>query len=171
MKKRGLSPMHSEHVNVTPLIDVVMCLIVFFLICGRLAKDEVVAEQLKVPVAKLGQEITEQRDRVVINIVPDMPNPQELEGDLKKLDPNKPDDLKTLMTMAGRRAPKIYVRGHELTEAGLMDLLKSERDANRDLKVMVRADAAQNYEFVAPVLVCCAKANIHSVNLSTTKTE
>ena len=40
MKKRGLQPMTEEPVNVTPLIDIVMCLIIFFLICGKLVKDE-----------------------------------------------------------------------------------------------------------------------------------
>ena len=40
MRRKGLEPMHDEHVNVTPLIDVIMCLIIFFLCCSTLAKSE-----------------------------------------------------------------------------------------------------------------------------------
>lgn len=37
MRRRSLHHAHAPHLNVTPLIDVVMCLIVFYLIVGRLA--------------------------------------------------------------------------------------------------------------------------------------
>src|SRR5947209_17273139 len=69
MRRRGLEPMHDEHVNVTPLIDVVMCLIIFFLCCSTLAKEET-NEQVQIPRAQLGQTMADQRGRLVINLVP-----------------------------------------------------------------------------------------------------
>lgn len=44
MKRRVLHPQQRfGHVNITPLIDVLMCLIVFYLIVGRLAADRLPA--------------------------------------------------------------------------------------------------------------------------------
>src|SRR3954468_14060202 len=69
MARRGIEPMHDEHVNVTPLIDVVMCLIIFFLVCGRLAQEEA-NDHVVIPRAALGKELAEQRGRLLINVVP-----------------------------------------------------------------------------------------------------
>src|SRR4029079_16734939 len=69
MRRKGIEPMHDEHVNVTPLIDVIMCLIIFFLCCSTLAKSEA-NDQVTIPRAKLGQEMPEQRARLMINLLP-----------------------------------------------------------------------------------------------------
>ena len=60
MRRKGIAPMHDEHVNVTPLIDVIMCLIIFFLCCTTLAKNEV-NDKVQIPRAEVGQELPEQR--------------------------------------------------------------------------------------------------------------
>src|ERR1035437_43838 len=69
MAKRRLEPMHDEAVNVTPLIDVVMCLIIFFLVVGKLVKDET-SGGVEVPRARHGQELDDQVGRLTINIIP-----------------------------------------------------------------------------------------------------
>ena len=51
-------------INVTPLIDVIMCLIIFFLLCGKFAKDEASA-RAKIPQSELGQTMTDQQGRLV----------------------------------------------------------------------------------------------------------
>ena len=53
MRRKRFQPMHTEHVNVTPLIDVIMCLIVFFLLCGQLAREES-NDKVQIPRAELG---------------------------------------------------------------------------------------------------------------------
>lgn len=153
--------MAEEHVNVTPLIDVVMCLIIFFMVCGKLAKTESEGN-IKVPVARNGMEIREQRDRLVINLVPyDGPPPM-------GLDPKRPEDKKKIDDFVGTQVPKWFIRGKEV-EGDLVDRLRREAKDNQDLKVMVRADQAQHYAYIVPILVACAKANIKSVNFSTTQ--
>lgn len=60
MRRRQASQLASPHasgggieaINVTPLIDVVMCLIIFFLIVGKLAADE--RTQIDLPVTAIG---------------------------------------------------------------------------------------------------------------------
>lgn len=54
-------------VNVTPMIDVVMVLIVFYLIVGKLAADREVAMDL--PTARMAGEVSEDR-LIVVNVAP-----------------------------------------------------------------------------------------------------
>ncbi len=57
MRRRSLHPPHRfGHVNITPMIDVLMCLIVFYLIVGKLASDRLPA--LDLPRAGGSDEVT-----------------------------------------------------------------------------------------------------------------
>ena len=61
----------SVQFNVTPLIDVVFLLIIFFLVSSHLAKQETQVE-LALPTATSGQGAVENPvDRVTINVLPD----------------------------------------------------------------------------------------------------
>jgi len=153
--------MAEEHVNVTPLIDVVMCLIIFFLLCGKLAKDEREGGSLAVPLATQGQEITDQRGRLIINVVPDDKN---LPPDL---DPKNPDDREALAAARAHSRPQIYVRGKMILPEQLWTILSTEAKQDRDLKVMIRADQSLSYEYIAPILVYCARADIKAINFAT----
>lgn len=69
MKRRTLhAPGPFGKINVTPMIDVVMCLIVFYLIVGRLAEDQRSGMQL--PESGIG--LTDKaQELLIINILPD----------------------------------------------------------------------------------------------------
>jgi biopolymer transport protein TolR len=60
-------PESPGKINVTPLIDVVMCLIVFFLIVGKLAHDQRV--RIDLPPSKTGIE-EKSPDVLIINVLP-----------------------------------------------------------------------------------------------------
>jgi biopolymer transport protein ExbD len=141
MRRKGLEPMHSNHVNVTPLIDVIMCLIIFFLLCGQFAKEE--AKRVTLPVAKLGQEIDKQ-GQLTINVV---------------------------ARGGAGLAPEIFAGAKPVTMEALAAFLRVEGTQNPNLKVMIRADQSLTYNYISPVLVACAQANIKSVNFSTRKPE
>ena len=69
MRRRTLHPPHPfGKINVTPMIDVVMCLIVFYLIVGKLAADQ--RSNLRLPVSATGLEDKAQ-DVLIINIKPE----------------------------------------------------------------------------------------------------
>src|SRR5271154_857000 len=143
MRRRGIEPMPDEHVNVTPLIDVMMCLIIFFLVCGRLAAQES-HDKVVIPRAELGQQLPEQRDRLLINVVPK--------------DANHPNSSVE---------PDVYIRGELLSLNELTIRLRKEKNETPDVKVIIRADKDIAYEWIAPVLTACAQADIKSVNFST----
>mgnify|MGYP001547155639 CR=1 FL=1 len=147
MARRGIEPMHDEHVNVTPLIDVVMCLIIFFLLVGQLTKDET-AGAVHVPVASTGGPIVDQQGGLIVNV---MPRPGVTA-------PSTKDDVQVLMR---NRTYTI----EEMPRA----LMTEQADAQahgRKLELALRADRALPYQCVAPVLVSCAQADIRSVNFA-----
>ena len=140
--------MHDEPVNVTPLIDVVMCLIIFFLVVGRLVKDET-NDKVVIPEAKHGLEMGDQQGRVVINLVP----AAAANGDV--------------ITGTNTQAPTIFIRGQEKNMNDLAPYLRKEKRETPDIKIVLRADQSIPYQWIAPVLVACAQADIKSVNFST----
>ena len=71
MRLRTFHPVHPfGKINVTPMIDVVMCLIVFYLIVGKLAADQ--RSSMRLPVSATGLEDKAQ-DLLVVNIMPAEP--------------------------------------------------------------------------------------------------
>jgi len=68
---------HAAHgvgrVNVTPMIDVVMVLIVFYLIVGKLASERI--ESMELPRSAFGDE-TPPPDPLVINVLPGEDEPR-----------------------------------------------------------------------------------------------
>ena len=135
--------MHNEQVNVTPLIDVVMCLIIFFLLVGHIAK-EVSAQNVKIPIAKNGNELQDRSGQLVINVVPQT-------GQTPDLQP----------------PPKIIVWGKEVSADELADDLSDYKSSHPDLTLVIRADQSIQYKYIAPILISCAKAGIDSVNFVT----
>ncbi len=145
MKIRGLKPMTEEPVNVTPLIDIVMCLIIFFLVCGRLVKDET-GESISVPIARQGQELTDGRGRIVLNL-------------------QVPTDYSA--STEARVIPQLFVKGRKIEYADLTNFLRSQVAQNPDVRVILRADKNVLYEFISPILISCSEANIKSEHFST----
>ena len=68
MRLRTFHPPHPfGKINVTPMIDVVMCLIVFYLIVGKLAADQ--RSAMRLPPSATGSEDKAQ-DLLILNVMP-----------------------------------------------------------------------------------------------------
>ena len=65
-----IRPRREMRVNMTPMIDVVFLLIIFFLVSSHLARQESQLP-LPLPTADSGEEVVENRDRVVVNLLGD----------------------------------------------------------------------------------------------------
>ena len=72
----------SARVNVTPMIDVVMVLIVFYLLVGQLALDRRAA--ISLPASRTGVEETVQTDPIIIGVTRD--GERSLNGDAIELE-------------------------------------------------------------------------------------
>ncbi|NNM85289.1 MAG: biopolymer transporter ExbD [Phycisphaerales bacterium] len=141
--RRGIKPMESEHVNVTPLIDVVMCLIIFFLLVGHIAKKAAVKGVL-LPHAKNGADLADKSGEVIINVVP------------------RHSD-----TTGVQHAPKIIVWGQDVGYDQLKAELRKYKASNPNLKLVIRADKSTHFKYIAPVLEDCASAGISSIHFMT----
>src|SRR4051794_25206662 len=56
-KRRGMPAISEGVVNVTPLIDIVMCLIIFFMLVAKIGVDTGVDRTIAIPASVLGTDI------------------------------------------------------------------------------------------------------------------
>ncbi len=120
------------HINMTPMVDVVLCLLVFFMAATRLYDwDE---------------------DEFTVS-VPEVASAGPLSA--------APDDLTLTIVRPGQVA--IDATTYDL--AGLTGALGKARAAYPDQGVVVRGDAALNYQDLADVLSACDAAGIRNVRL------
>ncbi|MBS0188892.1 MAG: biopolymer transporter ExbD [Planctomycetes bacterium] len=129
----------AGHVNVTPLIDVVMCLIIFYLMIGHLAAGR--SSSVNLPNSTTGRP-TDTQGPIVINVV-------------------APEDE------AGE--PILLIGEERIMGSQLSKILKDLYALTPDAEVQIRADRKLSYGKVAPVLTACRDAGLVSVKLVAAK--
>lgn len=129
----------AAHVNVTPMIDVVMCLIIFYLMVGHLASGR--SGSVNLPSAGQGER-AEQAAPIVINLSPN----EEAAGDA---------DAEPVLMIGEERVPM----------RNLAQRLKDLATLSPGAEVQVRADRRLAYGSVSPVLSACREAGLLSVKL------
>src|SRR5688572_5830380 len=68
MAKRHIPESHGGHPNVTPLIDVVMVLIVFFMLVARIGVNTGADKDIVIPKSILGTDIKDLGNTLVLNV-------------------------------------------------------------------------------------------------------
>lgn len=126
--------------NMTPMIDVVFLLIIFFLVSSHLVRQEtqLALEELDLPEAASGQRIEEdQIRRVVVNVLPD-----------------------------GESGGRIMVGGRRIQSWELDGLIGYGSKAGRQMEVRIRADRTVPYRVVEPLMIACARAGVWKVTFA-----
>ena len=146
-KKGPISP----QMNMTPMIDVVFQLIIFFMLVNNIISEEAV--QMIVPelenpkTRELGEE-----DRITVNIAPQSYDPDRPIGDLNI--PGEPSLV------------KVGLEQYSLDDIeGVTETLKAVKAANENVEVLLRADSGLFYDEVQPVMQAITSAGIVKVNL------
>ncbi len=141
MRQRRLHRSRSfGEINVTPLIDVVMCLIIFYLMVGKLAGDR--RTRVDLPETKVGSEAN--TEVLIVNVVP--------------------------VSGAGWPGAGAQVVVERAVIAGAEDLERLVRDrlgSHPGTSVQVRAEKDLSWDLVAPVLRSCTRAGAANVRLAT----
>jgi biopolymer transport protein ExbD len=157
MKRHSMPEMKEGGVNVTPLIDVVMCLIIFFILVAKIGVSTGLDKKIDAPSTYLGVNITDLGNALALNLY-------------KKEGVNEPQ---ILVDLKGERQKELKLQDnlggkvvHPLREV-LQDL-KKER--GEKFKVIINADKQMRYAQLQLVLQACAEAGVSSVNFAT-KTE
>jgi biopolymer transport protein ExbD len=157
--------MHEGGVNVTPLIDIVMCLIIFFMLVARIGVDTGADRNIDIPTSVLGTNIKDMGNTLVLNVVngpSGVPDPQPIVTALVK---GQMIELKLHQDVAGK------------IMTPLRDTLRYFRDGdaahnlppNPDFKVIIRGDKSLTYRYLAPVLLECNLAHVKSFAFDTKK--
>ena len=154
--RRGRMPdMKEAGVNVTPLIDVVMVLIVFFMLVAKIGISTGADESIKVPASILGTDLQTLSNTLTLNV---------REG------PADEPMVTALVDGSGRQAQEIKLLDKLTNTRPLLKLLQVARKDNPDFKVIIRGDKEMSYRFLEPVLITCMEANVKNVAFNTSKT-
>lgn len=143
MSRRGRAYSSGIQPNLTPMVDVVFLLIIFFIVVAQITTSE----RLELTIPKLLDARTvdpgDER-RIIVNVVP-LSEIAEIGGDF---------------LVSG----DVYA----IDEAGvgaLIDRLSAIRGRDPGIAVSVRADRVERYERVHEALRACAEAGVTRVNL------
>lgn len=172
MARHHMPDSHTEHPNVTPLIDVVMVLIVFFMLVAKIGVNTGADAKIVIPASIRGADIKDLGNTLVLNVqggngeqpfvtalVPDPATKTQTVQELKVVDP------------VSQRSPlqdtlKFIRYGKDMKAGG-----DGENADNPDFKVIIRGDAAMEYRFLEPVLMAAAQAGVKEVAYNTKKVE
>lgn len=144
----------NAELNMTPLIDVTFQLIIFFMLVNNIVAQETVqmiVPQLTDPKTR---ELGEVDNRMVVNIVPGPYDTADRKGE-------------NVLNIDGT-AVKVIIGNREFGPMDLQpmsDFLKEYKASFPEGLILLRADAALNYESVQPVMSAVTAAGISKINL------
>jgi biopolymer transport protein ExbD len=157
MKRRHLPESHSAHPNVTPLIDIVMCLIIFFMLVAKIGVSTG-AEKMDIPASITGNPITDMDNTLTLNVRPGAVDEPQVTALLKN-------------AKGEHRQTELKLRDPVTGQNQLLNTLMVYRKQNDQFKVIIRGEADMPYRFLSPVLIACADANVRNVNFNTKKVQ
>ena len=144
--------------NMTPMIDVTFQLIIFFILAGQIASNEIA--QLKLPDPTNSQAMEAKKikvtNKVTVNVV--SADPDGTSGDPMKV-----------------KAARAYIIGgvqiDVADEGTLLDVLMDRKQASKargeeGFFVEIRGDRRVNFDEIQPIPVAAAKAEIPRMNIS-----
>jgi biopolymer transport protein ExbD len=152
MRRRPLAKVHNNHPNVTPLIDIVMCLIIFFMLVAKIGISTGADQSINIPATVLGKELTDPGQALTLNVRP-TPGDEPMVTALVEASTNQPQEIKLIDTVINTRP--------------LLEVLKKIKANKPDLKIIIRGDAEMGYKYLEPVLETCMEAKVKTVNFDT----
>lgn len=155
--KHKMPSSHSSHPNVTPLIDIVMCLIIFYMLVAKIGVNRGEAKELNLPVSVLGIKLTDLGNTVTLNVMKPPAGDQPV---VSTLNPSNG----TIENIA-----VLDVTRNDAGRFPLENALKAWKKQNPEFKVIIRADENLDYRFLEPVLLAAGTAQVKSVNFAAKK--
>jgi biopolymer transport protein ExbD len=154
MKKHSMPEMKEGGVNVTPLIDIVMCLIIFFMLVAKIGVSDGSDKTIDIPVSTWGKELKDHGNMLTLNV-------RQLSADS--------DPLITAMVDGGKGGKPTEVPLVQSNRKPLLEVLKKLRAGNDKFGVIIRGDKDMSYQALIPVLTTCMEANVKNFDLNTSK--
>jgi biopolymer transport protein ExbD len=170
--KRKMPDAHGEHPNVVPMIDVIMCLIIFYMLLARIGVDTGEDESIKIPFAALGMEMKSMDNTLLVNVNEVMDpggNPTgqaEVSAMIKSTDGRSKEKLVLDDGSGGRKLSDVLTR----LRVG-DDGREGTADDSPDMKLIIRGDKKMTFGVLQRVLLNAAQAKIKSINFQTSASE
>lgn len=151
MKKHSMPEMKEGGVNVTPLIDVVMVMIVFFMLVAKVGVSSGADDTIVPPETILGAKITDLGNTMVLNV-------REVKGGEEPL-------VTTLVDRADQKPKEIkIIQGNDKP---LERVLRAAKTHNAKFSVIILAEQGLPYHQLEQVLITCALAGVTEINFKT----
>lgn len=160
MKRRHIPEVHNSHPNVTPLIDIVMCLIIFFMLVAKIGVSTG-AEAMTIPATVMGLDIQDFGNTITLNVFPGVT-----------------EDEPRVTALVGGAMTELRIRDTQ-GKTPLADTLKyfrfgpemkpGARGDNPNFAVIIRGEESLQYRYVEPVLMAAAEAQVKNVSFNTRK--
>jgi biopolymer transport protein ExbD len=167
-KKKGMPAAHGSEVNVTPLIDVIMCLIIFYMLVAKIGITQG-NKPMDLAYSHLGKTVDDLGNTLTLNVLP--------LGDLDRIKAKDPaarvtaTDMQVTALVDGEDKDlpiKSEVAG--TTKFPLREvLIAMKKRFKEQFKVIIRVDADLPFTLVEPVLVECANAGAQNLLFTTQK--
>ena len=151
MRRRHLPESHGNHPNVTPLIDIVMCLIIFFMLVAKIGVNTGDDPNITIPASILGTELADRGQALTLNVSPGGADDPMVTASVEGT--GKPQEIKLIDTVTNTRP--------------LLEVLKKIKKTNPELKIIIRGDEEMAYKYLQPVLITCVEAKVKNVNFDT----
>jgi len=158
-RRPGMPEIKSGGVNVTPLIDIVMCLIIFFMLVAKIGLDTGSDRTVIVPASFLGVDLKDLGNTLTLNVA----NGPQLAG-------LSPEPAITWAFRGQQEELKVRSDAGGTVSYPLYDMLMYRKQNNPAFKVIIRADENTEYQFLQPVLAECTRAGV-SYDFATQKGE
>ena len=143
-------------VNVTPLIDIVMCLIIFFMLVAKIGVSTGADASIEPPETVLGiDKIEDIGNTLTLNVTGRDPQPEPIVTALIDKSDAKAKEVKL-----------VEQRG-TVRDEPLFRVLKEARARNDQFSVVILADRELPYHMLEAVLTTCTKAQIKKVHFQT----
>jgi len=155
MRKHRMPDMKEGGVNVTPLIDIVMCLIIFFMLVAKIGVTTGADSTIQPPETILGVAIKDLGNTLTLNV---------------RGGPRLEEPIVTALIEKGDREPKeikIIERRGTIQDKPLERVLSAFQKNNANAKVIILGEKDLQYHLLEQVLISCANAKITNVNFQT----
>ncbi len=153
---------HSDHPNVIPLVDVMLCMIVFYMLAAKFGVDNGADKAITLAVTRLGTEMQKIGvDNIVVNVKETLGQP-----DVTAMVENgKGVESLSVDGTGGRRPLRDVLRGLRIGKDGI----EGTKDDHRELTVIVRGDGEMTYKSFMPVMLAITDAGVKNIWHNTAK--
>jgi len=145
MRRHSMPEIKESGVNVTPLIDIVMCLIIFFMLVAKIGVSRGEDKDIQLPSTIIGTKIEDLGNTLTLNIHPT----------------NVEEPLVTALVDGKVREIRLNDRLHGTVDHPLQRVLEEfQKTHPGKAKIIVRADKEVLYRQLEQVLITIANAGI-----------